>query len=242
MLVITLDRPEVLNAVDAALTCELGEAIERLDGETALRAGVITGAGEAFCAGLDMKAVAAGAPIAATRHPDRGFAGITARTAGKPLIAAVNGAAVGGGLEIALACDLIIVAEEAKLGLPEVRHGVFAAGGGVARLARQLPERIARELLLTGRLVTAAEARTWGLVNAVVPAADVVGEALRIAQTIAENAPLAVQATKRVLAASPPSPGDPIADTEAERVFASEDAAEGIAAFAANRRPRFTGR
>lgn len=242
VLVMTLDRPEVMNAVDGALTRDLGAVLERLEDDARLRVGVITGAGPAFCAGLDMKAVAAGAPIAATRHPEHGFAGITARPIGKPLVAALNGAAVGGGLEIALACDLIIAAEGARLGLPEVRHGVFAAGGGVARLARQLPERVASELLLAGRLMSAAEAREWGLVNAVVPEADVLGEALRTAREIAANAPLAVRATKRVLAAVRTDPhAAAISDEEAGPVFASEDAAEGIAAFAERRRPRFTG-
>jgi enoyl-CoA hydratase/carnithine racemase len=247
VLLITLDRPEVRNAVDARMTVELGEAIGLLESTTHLRAGVITGAGDAFCAGLDMKGVAAGADIEATRHPLWGFAGMTSRDVGKPLVAALNGAAVGGGLEIALACDVIIAASSARLGLPEVRHGVFAAGGGVLRLAQQLPRKVAVELLLTGRLMPADEARNWGLVNAIVPEGDLLDEALRVAQRIAENAPLAIRATKRLLAgAGELSPSAPVAiaitDDAAAEVFASLDAIEGIAAFAEGRRPQFTGR
>jgi len=246
VLLITLDRPHVLNAVDGAMTHELGAAIDSLERNPAIRVGVVTGSGRAFCTGLDMAAVAAGASIEATRHPLGGFAGITARDITKPLVAAVNGHAVGGGLEIALACDLIVAAEGARLGLPEVAHGVFAAGGGVLRLARAVPERIAREMLLTGRLLEAAEAHAWGLVAAVVEPSRVVDEAMRLALEIARHAPLAVQATRRVLALAPA--GDPLdartaalVDAEASRVFASADAIEGITAFVERRPPRFVG-
>lgn len=246
ILLMTLDRPDVLNAVDATMAAELGEALDHLERTPDIRVGVLTGAGRAFCAGLDMKAVAAGASIEETRHPSWGFAGMTNRPLNKPVVAALNGAAVGGGLEIALTCDVIIAADEARLGLPEVTHGVFAAGGGVLRLTQHLPRKVALHLLLTGHLITASEAQSWGLVNAVVPRADLLAEALRVAGEIADSAPLAVQATKRLLAmAGTMGPTDAraieISDAEAARVFMSDDAAEGITAFAEGRQPRFRG-
>lgn len=247
VLLITLDRPEVLNAVDGAMTRELSAAIDLLERMPHLRVAIITGAGRAFSSGLDMRAVAAGASIEATRHETGGFAGLTARRVTKPLIAAVNGVAVGGGLEIALACDLIVAAENARLGLPEVRHGLFAAGGGVLRLAQQLPERVARELVLTGRLFTSTEALAWGLVNRVVSVDDTVAEALRLATEIAQAAPLAVRATRNLLQEvgrieATDAHSIAVADAEAALVFASADAVEGLAAFAAKRPPVFTGR
>jgi crotonobetainyl-CoA hydratase len=246
VLLITLDRPEVLNAVDAAMTLELGDALDLMERSPDIRVAVLTGEGRAFCAGLDMKAVAAGASMARTRHPQHGFAGMTARTLRTPIIAALNGDAIGGGLEIALACDLIVAADDARLGLPEVRHGVFAAGGGVARLAQRLPRTIAVRLLLTGEFMTAATAHGWGLVNAVVPRTDVLSEALMLAEAIAANAPQGIRATKAVLDAADArdaAAADPdrVAELEAIEVFASRDAAEGIAAFAEGRRPRFLG-
>jgi crotonobetainyl-CoA hydratase len=246
VLVITLDRPEVLNAVDGTLTLELGAALQRLEDSPRLRTGVITGAGRAFCAGLDLKAVAAGASLEATRHPQWGFAGMTARRLVKPVVAAVNGDAVGGGLEIALACDVMVVAQDARLGLPEVRHGLIAVGGGVRRLVQQLPEKAALELLLTGRLMTAVEAAGWGLASAVVPADEVLDRAIAIATTIAANAPRAVEATKRLASAGrglSASDAQALAqmDEEAALVFPTRDAREGMAAFAERREPRFTG-
>lgn len=245
VLVMTLDRPEVLNAVDGTMTRALVAAIDRLERSPALRVGLLTGAGRAFCAGLDMKAVAAGMPIAETRHPRWGFAGLTSRVVRKPLVGALNGDAVGGGLEIALACDLIVAAEHARIGLPEVRRGVFAAGSGVYRLARQLPARIAKDLLLTGRLMPAGEAAGWGLINAVRPADEVFDVALRMARTSALNAPLAVEATKK-LADLGLAPTDPQAielqEAATRRVLGSSDAREGMLAFVEHRPPSFLGR
>lgn len=245
VLLMTLNRPEVLNAVDGELSDQLGRALTRLEESSKLRAGVITGSGRAFCAGLDMKAVANGAAIEATRHPEWGFAGIAARQLSKPLIAAVNGDAVGGGFEIVLACDLAITVPSARFALPEVKHGLIAAGGGIFRVSQQLPGKIASELLLTGRIFQASEAARWGLVNGVVPEA-VVEEALRMAGLIAANGPLAVQATKRIHQAAIEASAAEIRgrgsqDREASKVFASRDAREGITAFVRGSQATFTG-
>lgn len=244
VLVITLDRPGALNAVDGRMTRDLTAAVDLLEGSDGLRVGVLTGAGSAFCAGADMKAAAAGASLEDTRHPTWGFAGLAARRLRKPLIAAVNGSAVGGGLELALACDVIVAADDARLGLPEVRYGVFAAGGGVQRLSRRVPFGLALEMILTGRLLSADEAFAAGLVTRIAPRGDVLAEALGIAAEIAANAPLAVQASRR-LAWAGGDLADPevraITDEAARAVFASADAAEGMAAFAAGRTPDFTG-
>ncbi|WP_229756485.1 enoyl-CoA hydratase/isomerase family protein [Cnuibacter physcomitrellae] len=241
---ISLDRPAALNAVDSRMTDELGAAIDLLERSDDLLVGVLTGTGRAFCVGADMKAVASGSPFDALRHPEWGFAGMATRRLDKPLVAAVNGAAIGGGLEIALCCDVIVAADDALLGLPEVRHGVFAAGGGVQRLARRVPLSTALELMLTGRLIPASEAMHLGLVNRVAPRDDVLAEAVGIASEIAANASLAVRASKRLA-----WEGGDITDSEVKRrtdqiardVFASRDAAEGMAAFADGRSPTFTG-
>lgn len=256
VLLITLNRPHVLNAVDGDLTRELGSIVDNFESTQHSRVAVLTGAGAVFCAGMDIKAVAAGASIEATRHPRWGFAGITARQLSKPIIAAVNGDAVGGGFEIALACDLLVAAENARFALPEVKRGLFAAGGGVYRLAQQLPQKVALDLLLTGRFASAREMHGWGLVHTVVPAAfdsaavvpshDVVAQALKLANRVAANAPLAVQASKRLaLAAYKVDATDRAAveqmDREAALIFASRDASEGVAAFAEHRPPAFSG-
>jgi enoyl-CoA hydratase/carnithine racemase len=244
ILLVSLNRPEVLNAVDGALTDELSAALQELENSEHLRVGVITGTGRAFCAGLDMKAVSEGAKIEATRHERFGFAGISTRMLTKPIVAAVNGDAVGGGFEIALACDVIVMAASARVGLPEVRHGLFAAGGGVYRIMQQLPEKVALEMLLTGRLFNAVEAKSWGLCCSVVPVENVLDEAFRLAELIAGNAPLAIQATKRLAAARGLSATDAeaieLAAREAEIVFSSRDAAEGMSAFTEGRAPIFT--
>ncbi|KGJ73454.1 hypothetical protein GY21_11110 [Cryobacterium roopkundense] len=246
VLIVTLNRPQVLNAVNPEVARELGEALQRLDETPELRVGIITGAGRAFCAGLDMKAVVAGESISATRHPEWGFAGLTSRTVTKPLIAAVNGDAVGGGLEIALACDVILASNMARFGLPEVSRGLLAAGGGVYRLAQQLPEKVAMELLLTGRLADASEMHGRGLVHAVVAPGDVLPAALAMAERIASNAPLAVQATKRLARSArvlEPTHANAVAlaDEEAATIFETVDAREGIAAFVEGRPPVFWG-
>ena len=250
---LTLNRPDALNAVNSALADELGDHLERAVADAEVRAIVVTGAGRAFCAGADLKEIAAGRSVAPTVHPEWGFAGLAQHWVGKPLIAAVNGYAMGGGTEIALACDLVVASELAAFGLPEVKRGLFAAAGGVIRLQRQIPIKLAAQLALTGDPVDAATARQWGLVNDVAPPAEVVPRALALAGRIAANAPLSIQHTKRVLhqAASAGSDwdvawsgGDPWQlNAEAmDAVFASADAVEGATAFAAKRPPVWTGR
>jgi len=249
---LTLNRPQALNAVNAALADELGDHLERAVADDEIRAIVVTGAGRAFCAGADLKEIAAGRPIEPTAHPEWGFAGLTQHWVSKPLIAAVNGYAMGGGTEIALACDLVVASEQATFGLPEVKRGLFAAAGGVIRLQRQIPIKLAAQLALTGDPVDADTARQWGLVNDVAPPEEVVPLALALAGRIAVNAPLSVQHSKRVLhrAASAGSDwdaawsgGDPwrINAEAMDAVFGSADAIEGATAFAQKRAPVWTG-
>jgi crotonobetainyl-CoA hydratase len=208
---LTLNRPEALNAVNSALADELGGLLEDAVADSEVRAIVVTGAGRAFCAGADLKEIAAGRGVGPTGHPEWGFAGLAQHWVSKPLIAAVNGYAMGGGTEIALACDLVVASEQAAFGLPEVQRGLLAAAGGVVRLQRQIPVKLALQMALTGDPVPAATALQWGLINDVVPADRVVPRALELAGRIAANAPLSVQYSKKTLyqAASAGSDWDP---------------------------------
>jgi crotonobetainyl-CoA hydratase len=249
VLVVTLDRPSA-NAIDVPTSHALHDAFTRLERDPDLRVGVLTGAGDRFfSAGWDLKAAAAGEAVDADHGPG-GFAGLTElfdRT--KPVIAAVNGLALGGGFELALAADLMVVAEHAQLGLPEVRVGLVADAGGLLRLPRRLPDAIARELLLTGRRMTAAEAGRWGLANRIVDAADLMDTALALAAEIRAGAPLAVAAVQEILAATS---GLDVRDgfarlragdlTSYARMQRSEDAVEGPRAFAEKRPPQWQGR
>ncbi|MFE5810709.1 crotonase/enoyl-CoA hydratase family protein [Streptomyces sp. NPDC056491] len=244
--VLTLNRPEVLNAVNSALASELGAALELLDRDPGLRVGVITGAGRAFCAGADLKALAAGEPVHDPAHEDRGFAGIVHHPVRKPLIAAVDGIAYGGGTEIVLACDLVVAGEEARFGLPEVARGLLAGAGGLIRLPRQIPARAAMEAALTGEPFSAAAAKDWHLVNRLVPHGRALPEALLLAERIAANAPLSVQAGKRLVrAATGGTPDAELWEMNAEfctRLLAGQDAEEGMRAFAERRSPVWQGR
>lgn len=244
--VITLNRPQVLNAVNAQLAAELGAALERLDADPDLRVGILTSSTDrAFCAGADLKALAAGQSVHDPDHPEWGFAGIAHHKIVKPLIAAVEGGAFGGGMEILLACDLVVAGAGASFGLPEVTRGLLAGAGGLVRLPGLVPLRAALEAALTGDPVTAATAADWGLVNRVVPHGRARREAMILASRIAENAPLAVQASKRLIQAA--GSGLPDAelwrrnDAEIEHIFATTDAAEGMRAFAERRPPRWLG-
>jgi crotonobetainyl-CoA hydratase len=247
VLVITLNRPEARNAVNAEMALQLGAAVERLEADQDLRAAVLIGAGTAFCAGMDLKAFLAGEPLLPVDHPEWGFGGFATHFTSKPLVAAVRGFAFGGGFELALGCDLIVAADDSRFALPEVTRGLFAAGGAVPRVLQQLPPKIAMRLLLTGQPLPASEAASWGLVNEVVPADEVFETALALAEAIAANAPVAVQTTKK-LAAALTSESVWSDDTQRQlregidTVFGSEDAAEGSASFAEKRNPVWRGR
>jgi enoyl-CoA hydratase len=241
VLVITLNRPDQRNAVNAALAQGIAAALDELDADAELSVGVITGAGKGFCAGMDLKAFVAGE---SPHVDDRGFAGITRRAAVKPLIAAIEGFAVAGGLEVALACDLIVAARGAKLGIPEVKRSLVAAGGGLLRLPRVLPRGIAMELALTGDPMLAERGFELGLVNRLAEPGATLDTALELAEQIAANGPLALAASKRILNESVDWPETEFFERQQELagpVMGSEDAREGATAFAEKRPPVWRG-
>ncbi|WP_444984836.1 crotonase/enoyl-CoA hydratase family protein [Halomonas mongoliensis] len=235
---ITINRPHAKNAVNRAVAEQVAAAIDTLENDTALRVGVLTGAGGTFCAGMDLKAFAKSGER--PRIEGRGFAGLTEAPPRKPLIAAVEGYALAGGFELALACDLIVAGEGAKFGLPEVKRGLCAAAGGLLRLPRQLPYRIALELALTGEMFPAESACKYGLINRLVPAGEAMEAATSLARTLVANAPLALAASKAIVSHSHDWPDDLMFDRQRELtdpVNASEDAREGATAFAEKREP-----
>jgi enoyl-CoA hydratase len=242
VLLITLNRPDARNAINLALAEGIAGALDELDEDDNLRVGVLTGAGKGFCAGMDLKAFVTGErPWVA----DRGFAGIVRRSSRKPLIAAIEGFAVAGGLEVALACDLIVAARGAKLGIPEVKRSLVAAAGALLRLPRRIPYHLAMELALTGEPITAERAFEVGLVNRVCEPGGAVEAALELARQIAANAPLALVASKRILEEQQDWSHEQMWDAQsaiAEPVFTSEDAREGATAFAEKRPPVWRGR
>ncbi len=244
--IMTLNRPEVLNAVNRELSLRAGEALEEADRDPDVRVAIITGSGRAFCAGADLKAVAAGQGT--PPNPAWGFAGIVHHFIRKPLIAAVNGLALGGGFEIAMMCDLVLASTEASFGLPEVKRGIIAGAGGLVRLREQIPPKLALEMALTGDPISALRAAELGLVNRVVEPADLLDEALALAERIAANAPLAVQSSKKVLqrivanARPDEAIGWALSQAEANVIRASDDAKEGPRAFAEKRSPVWRGR
>jgi len=252
LLVVTLDRPQVRNALHRAASDELDRVWTQYETDPELRVAILTGTGDrSFSAGYDMREPSAataeqqGPAFLAHRHP-RGLGALTLRyDMSKPLIAAVNGVALGGGLELALACDVIIAAEHARLGLPEPRVGLMAAAGGVHRLPRHVPLKVAMGMILTGRPVSAAEAARIGLVNEVVPAGDLLATAERWAREMSECSPLAVQASKQ---AALQGLGRPVAEAMVahyplvQKLFTSEDVVEGPRAFAEKRKPVWRGR
>ncbi len=249
VLVVTINRPEARNAVDLDVCVGVGEAVERAEGDPEIRALVLTGAGEqAFCAGADLKAIARGERILPEGREHWSFAGFVNHFTRKPTIAAVNGNALGGGTELALACDLVVAVETAGFGLPEVKRGLVAGAGGAFRITRQLPHRVGLELLLTGRPMPAEEALRWGLINRVVAPGEALDAALELAAEIAANAPLAVQVSKRIAYGVTESEraGEPPLWELSNRlmgvILASEDAKEGPTAFAEKRAPVWTGR
>jgi len=242
VLVIIINRPDQRNAVNSAVAQGIASALDELDGDEQLFTGVITGAGKGFCAGMDLKAFVAGdSPYVGTR----GFAGITRRAAVKPLIAAIEGFAVAGGLEVALACDLIVAARGAKLGIPEVKRSLVAAGGGLLRLPRVLPRNIAMELALTGDPILAERGFELGLVNRLAEPGSALDTALELAAAIAANGPLALAASKRILTEAADWPDAEFFERQeaiARPVMQSQDAREGATAFAEKRPPVWKGR
>ena len=238
VLVVTIARPEARNAVNLAVAEGIAAALDRLDGEDGLRAGVLTGDGGTFCAGMDLKAFVAGER---SHVEGRGFAGIVQGPPRKPLIAAVEGWALAGGFEVALACDLIVAARDARFGIPEVKRGLVAAGGALIRLPRRIPYHLAMELALTGDPISAERAADLGIVSRLTELREALAAALELAPTIAANGPLAVDATKRLLVADEGDAWERQAEIVAP-VFASEDAREGSVAFAEKRPPVWRGR
>jgi enoyl-CoA hydratase len=240
--VITINRPEVKNAVDGATARALAAAADELDADDELRVGVLTGAGGAFCTGMDLKAYLRGDK---PNIEGRGFGGITITPPRKPLIAAVEGWALAGGFELMLACDLVVAGEGSKFGVPEVKRAMVAGGGAAILLPRRIPHAVAMELLLTGERISAARAAELGLVNRLVPDGAALDGALRLAEVIAANGPLAVAVTKQIARAQADWTAQESWQRQAEMykpVIESQDAREGATAFAEKRAPVWRGR
>ena len=248
VLLVTLNRPAVRNAVNLAVTLGLGDALEEAEHDQGIWAVVLTGAGDkAFCAGADLKAVARGESVV-PEEPVRaawGCAGYVTHHISKPTIAAVNGFALGGGTEITLASDLVVAADTASFGLPEVKRGIYAGAGGLIRLPAQIPKKIAMEMILTGEPISAQRALELGLVNRVVPQLEVVAAALELAGKITANAPLAVQASKRIAngihngEVADEAASWELSRAEGPALMRTADAAEGPRAFAEKRAPQW---
>jgi enoyl-CoA hydratase len=239
---ITINRPEARNAMTLAAAQIIAAALDELDRCDDLRIAILTGAGGSFCAGMDLKGFLRGERPSI---PGRGFGGLTLQPPRKPLIAAVEGYALAGGFELVLACDMVVAAENAQFGVPEVKRGLAATAGGLMRLPRQLPYRIALELALTGDMFPAPRAHQYGLINRLTAPGEALAEARRLAQTIAANGPLSVAASKRVVVESQDWSSAEMWDKQkalTEHVFTSADAREGSAAFAEKRKPVWQGK
>ncbi len=242
VLLITIDRPEVRNAVNAAVAEGVARALDELDSEDALSVGVLTGAGGFFCAGMDLGAFVKGE---SPWFGDRGFAGIAQRASVKPLIAAIEGFAVAGGFEVALACDLIVAARGAKLGIPEAKRSLVAAGGALLRLPRRMPYHVVMELALAGDPLPAERFHEFGVVNRLAEPGSAVDVALELAASISRNGPLAVAASKKILQEQFDWSTAEMFERQGAisgPVFVSEDAKEGAAAFKEKRDPVWQGR
>ena len=241
MMVVTINRPKARNAVNKAVAEGIAAAMDLLDSSDALRVAILTGADGTFCSGMDLKAFLSGeVPMV----EGRGFAGLTEAPPIKPLIAAVEGYALAGGFELAISCDLLVAADDSKFGIPEAKRGLAAGGGGLLRLPRQAPARIAMELALTGDLISAQRAYEIGLINSVVQPGSALEAARALAQKIVANSPLAVAASKRVIVESVDWPSDEMFDRQKAivmPVFTSKDAIEGARAFAEKRAPNWKG-
>lgn len=242
VLIIQLNRPQVKNAANRALAEGVAKAVDEFETRDDLRVAIITGAGGTFCSGMDLKAFLKGE---VGRIDGRGFAGLTEAPPSKPLIAAVEGYAVGGGFELALACDLIVASRDARFGLPEVKRGLVANAGGLLRLPRQMPLRLANELVLTGDMVSAEYLCEHGLINRIADTGKALEDALELARRISSNAPYAVRISKQVILESA-GWSDQEMFAKQKRltapVFVSEDAREGATAFSEKRKPVWAGR
>lgn len=240
--VITINRPEARNAIDRETALAIEAATQQVNDDPEVRCAVITGAGGNFCAGMDLKAFLRGEVV---RLPNTGFAGMTQSELKKPFIAAVEGYALAGGFEIMIACDMVVASATAKFGLTEVKRGLVANAGGLVRLPRQMPMKLATEFVLTGDIYPVERLADAGLVNRVVPEGDALVEAIRLAQTIAANGPMAVAVSRKVLKESLEWPEAELFERQfaiTAPVFASDDAREGATAFAEKRKPVWTGR
>lgn len=238
---VTINRPEARNAMTQAASEAIAAAMDRLDADADLRCAILTGAGGTFCSGMDLKGFLKGER---PKSGDRGFGGLTNWTPKKPVIAAVDGYALAGGMELALACDMLVASKGAKFGIPEVKRGLAAAGGGMVHLPRFLPRQLAMELALTGDPLTAERAYALGMVNALVDGPAIEG-ARALAQRIVANGPMGLIASKGVIRDSWLWPNDRINELQkpyVAAVFESEDAREGARAFAEKRRPEWKGR
>jgi enoyl-CoA hydratase len=239
--VITINRPEARNAVNAEVASGMAAAIDELDQDSSVRVLILTGAGGTFSAGMDLKAFLAGETPAV---PGRGFAGIVERPPAKPVIAAVEGYALAGGFEVALSCDLIVASETAKFGLPEVRRGLAAGAGGLLRLPRRIPYHLAMEIALTGEHFPAGRLHEAGLVSRLVGAGEALTAARELATVVAKGAPLSLTISKKIIVESADWPASEAFARQAEmigRVFTSADAMEGATAFAEKREPVWRG-
>jgi enoyl-CoA hydratase len=242
VVVITINRPQARNAVNRAVAEGVAAALAQLDERDDLSVGVITGAAGTFCAGMDLKAFLTGET---SSLPGLGFAGFVEAPPVKPLIAAVEGYALAGGCEVALACDLVVAAQDARFGLPEVTRGLVAAAGGLLRLPQRIPYAVAMQYALTGEFLDAPRAHALGLVNRLTAKGAAYDGALALARTVAANAPLAVRTTKRVIVESASWGADEMWDRQravVDPIFGSEDAKEGARAFAEKRPPNWLGR
>ena len=241
LITITINRPEKRNAIDGAVTKGVTDAVDELEARDDLRVGILTGAGGTFCSGMDLAAFVRGEMV---RTAERGLLGIAYTPPTKPLIAAVEGYALAGGFEATLACDLVVAARDATFGIPEVKRGLAAAAGGLLRLPRMIPQRIAMEMALTGDMVPAERMYAYGLVNELVEPGQALAAATALARRIVANAPLSVAASKRVIVEQQNWSSDEMFARQraiTDPVIASDDAREGAAAFTEKRAPNWTG-
>lgn len=241
--IVSLNRPDQRNAFDAAMCDQMRDAFDQIEADNSILCTVIAGNGPSFCAGMDLKAFVAG-DADKMLFGEYGFAGFVKRKRKKPVIAAIEGAALAGGFELMLACDLVVASGSAKFGLPESKLGLVAAGGGAIRLGRRVPRVIANQILLTGRMFSAQDALQWGLLNNVVPDGEALESAIQLAQEIAQNAPLSIQASLALSDLSTDLVEQHLweaNDQQMQEIGATADAKEGPTAFIEKRKPVWRG-